>query len=96
MTNLGSLTGDARAEKGMPDMIRNERIKLFCSWCNTIAASIITVGVFTPLALKIYGIGEVKNPQLLAGLPWVCIVASGILHLAGQWTLEQLDDGDDE
>jgi hypothetical protein len=81
----------------MPDLIRNERIKLFSSWCNTIAASIITVGVFTPLALKIYGFGEPpKNADLLAGLPLVCIGAAIILHFGGQWALEYLDDGNDE
>jgi hypothetical protein len=81
----------------MPDLIRNERIKLFSSWCNTIAASIITVGVFTPLALKIYGYGEpARNVDLLADLPWVCICAAVALHLGGQWALEYLDDGDDE
>jgi hypothetical protein len=69
----------------MPDLIGNERIKLFASWCNTIAASIITVGVFTPLAINIYGLGEPpKNAELLAGLPWVCICAAVALHLGGR------------
>jgi hypothetical protein len=81
----------------MPDLIRNERLKLFSSWCNTIAASIITVGVFTPLALNIYGLGEPpKNEDLLAYLPWVCICAAIFLHFGGQMALEYLDDDNDE
>jgi hypothetical protein len=81
----------------MPDLIRNESIKLFAGWCNTMATSIMTVGVFTPLALKIYGIGEpAKNADFLAFLPWICIGAALLLHVGGQAALNYLDDGDDD
>jgi hypothetical protein len=44
-------------EETIADQIRNEHIKLFANWCNTIAAGIVAVGVFTPLAVQLYGIG---------------------------------------
>jgi hypothetical protein len=55
------------------------------------------VGVFTPLAIKFYGIREpAKNADLLVYLPWVCICAAVALHLGGQLILELMDDDDDE
>ncbi len=80
----------------MTDQIRNEHIKLFANWCNTIAAGIITVGVFTPLAVQLYGIGgQLKNADVLNYLGWVCILAAVALHLLAQWALEALDESDD-
>jgi hypothetical protein len=80
----------------MADQIRNEHIKLFCNWCNAIAAAIVTVGVFTPLAVRLYGLGEQHgNADIANGLFWVCIIAAVTLHLMAQWALEALDDSDD-
>lgn len=80
----------------MANLIRNERVKLLSNWCNTIATAMLTVGVFSPLAATIYGIGtSVKDPDLLSALPWVCICAAIFLHLAGQLGLEWLDEGDE-
>jgi hypothetical protein len=81
----------------MPDQIRNEHIKLFANWTNTVATAMLAVGVFTPLAIKFYGIGEpAKKGDLLVYLPWVCICAAVALHLGGQLILELMDDDDDE
>jgi hypothetical protein len=80
----------------MADQIRNEHIKLFANWCNTIAVGIITVGVFTPLAVQLYGIGEqLKRADLLNYLAWICVLAAVALHSIAQWALEALDVGDD-
>ena len=81
----------------MSEQVRNERIKFVASWCNAIATGILTVGVFTPMAVKLYGIGEPpKNGDLLSYLPYVCIAGAFILHLLGHWFLHVLDESHDE
>lgn len=81
----------------MTDVVRNERLKFLANRFNAIATAILTVGVFTPLAIKLYGIGEPpKNNELLFYLPYICIVGAIILHLTGHWFLHGLDDGHDE
>jgi hypothetical protein len=81
----------------MANLINNERVTLFANWTNTVATAILTVGVFTPVAVEVYGIGEPpKNDILLAWLPIVCICAAIALHLGGQWILDLLVDGDEQ
>jgi hypothetical protein len=81
----------------MANLINNERVKLFANWANTVATAMLTVGVFTPVALKVYGIGEPpKNDILLEWLPIVCICAAIALHLGGQLILDLLVDTDEQ
>jgi hypothetical protein len=81
----------------MPDVVRNERVKLAAGWCNAIATAILTVGVFTPLALMLYGIGEPpKNGDLLFYLPYVCMAGALALHLLGHGVLHFLDADHDK
>jgi hypothetical protein len=81
----------------MSNLIRNERVKLLANWLNTIATGVITVGIFTPLVLRIYEIGEpTKNDSFVNALLVVCIAAALGIHLLGQLLLEALDDDDDE
>lgn len=80
----------------MSHLIRNERVKLVAGLLNAGAMAVITVGVFTPLALSIYGIGEPpKNIGFLGILSLVCIGVSVALHLLVHLVLEGLDDSDD-
>jgi hypothetical protein len=44
-------------------MIRNERLKLLATRTNQLATALVTVGVFTPLAARIYGIGGQPTHQ---------------------------------
>ncbi len=39
------------------DAVRNEQIKLLVTLLNTIAGSSITVGILSPIAAAIYGVG---------------------------------------
>ncbi|HEY0330448.1 MAG TPA: hypothetical protein VGC77_15295 [Rhodopseudomonas sp.] len=81
----------------MPSPARIERIKLIANFCNTIAAALLTVGVFTPIALQVYGFGDPpRHSDLLVAVPVVCLCACVALHLLGQWALEALDDPDDQ
>jgi hypothetical protein len=81
----------------MSDLIRNEQIKLFANLMNAGAMAVTTVGVFTPLAVTVYGIGDSpKNGYLLNGLVWICIGVSLGLHVVGQWALSALETDDDE
>ena len=84
-------------ELEMSDLIRTEQYKLFASLMNTFAGAIVTVGVFTPLAVTIYGIGEPpKNSDLFNGLPFICMGIALGLHIVGQLALARLETGDDE
>ncbi len=81
----------------MPDLERNERLKFLANWMSAIATAVLTVGVFTPLAIKVYGIGgPPKNGDLLFYLPFGCMAGAVILHLLGHWILHALVDGHDE
>jgi len=81
----------------VPNLIRNERIKLVASLLNAGAMAVITVGVFTPLAVSVYGIGEPpKNIGFLGNLSVVCIGSAIALHLIAHLVLEGLDDSDDQ
>jgi hypothetical protein len=80
----------------MSNLIRNERVKLVAGLLHAGAMAVVTVGVFTPLTLSVYGIGEPpKNIRFLEVLSLVCIGVSVALHLLAHLVLEGLDDSDD-
>ena len=80
----------------MSNLIRNERVKLVASLLNAGAMAVVIVGVFTPLAVSVYGIGDPpKNIGFLANLSFVCIGVAVALHLLAHLVLEGLDDSDD-
>lgn len=73
-----------------------EHIKLFATACNTAAVSVLTVGVFTPAAIIIYGLGnQPANRDILVYLLLTCVCLAVALHLIGQWALELLEDKDE-
>uniref|UniRef100_Q07TB1 Uncharacterized protein n=1 Tax=Rhodopseudomonas palustris (strain BisA53) TaxID=316055 RepID=Q07TB1_RHOP5 len=79
-----------------PSPARIEAFKLAANWFNTVSAGLITVGVFTPTAIWVYGIGdEPRNSFLFTSLPVVCICGSFALHLMGQWFILKLSNDDD-
>ena len=81
----------------MPDLIRNEQLKLVASMMNALAVAVITIGVFAPLAAVIYGMGNTpQNSYLFNGLPYICFGISIGLHSLGQMALSRLDTGDDD
>jgi hypothetical protein len=81
----------------MSNLIRNERVKLVANLLNAGAMAVVTVGVFTPLAVSVYGIGEPpRNIGFLANLSVICIGVALALHLLAHLVLEGLDDSDDQ
>ena len=81
----------------MSNLIRNERIKLIASLLNAGAMAVMTVSVFTPLAVSVYGIGDPpKNIGFFGNFSGICIGVAIALHLVAHLVLEGLDDSDDE
>lgn len=78
----------------MVDLVRNERLKLTATIFNTIAAAVITVGVLTPLAVRLYTPAQTPPEalELLAAMPYVCICVAVALHLAGWGILGFMDN----
>jgi Na+-driven multidrug efflux pump len=76
----------------MANLHRNETAKLAANFLNTCAASLITVGIFTPTAAYLYGITELKEAWLLDYLPYICICGSIVLHLFGIAVLRLMED----
>jgi hypothetical protein len=72
---------------------RNEGVKLFATFANTIAASVLTIGVFTPLGVMVYGTAEMKaEPFKILGSALICIGIAMLLHLTAQRILRNLQD----
>jgi hypothetical protein len=65
-------------------LVRNEHIKLFASWCNSISAALITVGILTPIAVRLYG-SDVTDPNRWTGsdLFLICFVIAIYIHAIG-------------
>lgn len=69
-----------------------ERIKLRSTYINGIALSILSIGVFAPVAAWIF-FDRIKPERLYLGLAFVafCFVASYGLHFLAQANLRELD-----
>ncbi|MDB5616603.1 hypothetical protein [Tardiphaga sp.] len=73
-----------------------ERIKLGATACNTLGTALITVGVFTPLALKATSM-EVISPERWTLIYWwmgISIFAALLLLVVGQMVLKLLELND--
>lgn len=77
----------------MAYLVRNEHIKLFAGWCNSISAAFITVGILTPIAVRLYG-SDVTDPNRWTGsdLFLICFVIAIYIHAIGQILLEFLKE----
>ncbi|WP_247300473.1 hypothetical protein [Bradyrhizobium sp. 179] len=74
-----------------PQEIRNERLKLFANWLNTLGAAIITAGTFVSAAQFIFGLlPKDTDNGLVVGMALTSIAGGFVLHLFGQLTLAAL------
>jgi hypothetical protein len=70
----------------------NERIKLSANALNTLATSMITIGVIAPAIALAYGLSDVHRPVWLFALSavvWVLI--GGALHYAARTLLKGIE-----
>ncbi len=83
----------------LPSLATTERVKLAATLLNTLTAALVTVGIFTPLALSLTTpdpLPEAKV-QLLIGMAVICIICAAILHSTAQGLLAvKLRNSDDE
>jgi hypothetical protein len=71
---------------------RNERLKLFATWTNTISTGVLTVGCFIPVAQFLFQIlPRDVDQSLVYGTGAACLGMAVLIHLAGQWTLGNLE-----
>lgn len=64
---------------------RNEQRRLLANWFNTVAAAVISIGIFVPAGQEIFGfLPESTDPTLITGVIPICFAGSLFLHLAGQ------------
>ena len=78
----------------MVDLVRNERLRVTATILNGVATAVITVGVLTPLAVRLYT--DVRPPpgslELLAAMPYICIGVALVLYFLGLWILRFMDN----
>ena len=82
---------------------RNERIKLIGSWCNTLSASVITLGTAAPIIVGVYDWFRILDPARPLVDNWqipVFWLMTGLaIHIIGQIALELIiekEAADDE
>lgn len=82
---------------------RNERVKLIGSWCNTISASVITLGTAAPIIVGVYDWFKVLDPAkpLITSwqIPVFWLMIGAAIHAIGQVALEGIvekEAADDE
>jgi hypothetical protein len=77
----------------MVDVIRNERVKSAAAILNAVAVAVVTVGVLTPLAVRVYT--QIQPPTdagpYLVAMPYACMGAGVALHLLGLIVLGLMD-----
>ena len=78
----------------MAHLRRNEHLKLFANCCNTLATTVVSLGILTPLAGRIW---ESKTlPYGETQIFVACLVFGIATHLLGQWSITGLKDAEDE
>lgn len=76
----------------MSSLRRNEAAKLAANLLNACAGSILTVGVFTPFAVIVYGAVEIRERWALPYLALSCVGLAVLLHGIAQmvlWLMEE-------
>lgn len=72
---------------------RNEQKKLKATWCNSISAALISVGLLGPLVARVLGaLASAIDLYLIVLLAMGCLIGSALLHLAGWAQLTELED----
>jgi hypothetical protein len=80
----------------MSNLGKIERHKLIANLLNALAAVIVTVGIFVPLASIAYDVlTATTEPSIWWILPIVCICAAVVPHLAGPLFLTNSDNLDE-
>ncbi len=78
----------------MVDVVWNERVRATATILNALATAVITVGVLTPLAVRLYM--DVRPPpgslELLAAMPYICAGVAVALYFLGLWILGLMDN----
>lgn len=72
---------------------RNERHKLSASLCNTLAAGLLTVGVFAPIVALVLCVESTQGSvyALIATIATAVVIA-GFLHFCGRHILGRLEE----
>jgi hypothetical protein len=72
---------------------RNERRKLSATFCNTLAAGLLTVGVFAPNVALVFRAENARVDSVaLMGMMATVIVMASSLHYCGRYILEGLEE----
>ena len=78
----------------MAHLRRNEHLKLFANCCNTVATTVFTLGILTPIAGKVF---KAKPAMFMEEhIFFSCFGFAVASHLLGQWFITGLKDEDDE
>lgn len=78
----------------MPHLRRNEHLKLLANCCNTLATTVFSLGILTPIGVKIWGSptpAAFNEVEIFAS----CLLLAVASHLIGQWAITGLMDVDD-
>ena len=77
----------------MSNLVRNESIKLFAGWANSISVTVIGAGAVGPFASKYLGLGtQLVGSDAMTNFAVVCICLGTALHLVGQIIIGGLVD----
>jgi hypothetical protein len=77
--------------RAMMNLIENERTKLTAGLFNTLAAALVTAGLFAPGAAVAYGISDLRIGRVyVASLVFVCVFGAAFLHWIGRGYLGRL------
>jgi hypothetical protein len=72
-------------------LVHNERTKLTATWLNTMAAALVTAGIFAPVAAMAYGISDLRaDAMITAFVMFGCLGCGLLLHWAGRAALGRL------
>jgi hypothetical protein len=78
---------------GIEAIRRNERRKLSATFCNTLAAGLLTVGVFAPNVTLVLRADSARGDSVaLIGMMATVIVMASSLHYCGRYILEGLEE----
>ena len=73
---------------------RNQRVKLFASFLNTIGAAMATIGTVTPVVAWFFGLTTAPDTTaerlFIGGVFWLCM--AGAVHFLGSLTLGLLGE----
>jgi hypothetical protein len=78
----------------MANLRRNEHLKLLANCCNTLATTVFSLGILTPIGVKIWGnpaSAIFSESEIFAS----CLLLAVASHLLGQWAIAGLKDIED-